>query len=91
MDLTPMRIGRAKALEIRAAARSIAPRCTNTVRGKGKERKRPTADRICEAHTVQNVVERERGVYWCPECTTYPWGDGCGPDIVPKEAWPETQ
>ncbi len=85
--------GRARAQARRVAERSSSPRCTNTVQGyegRGKGRKRLTVDRICGTATIQNEVERERGVYWCPECATYPWGDGCGPDIVPDEAWPES-
>lgn len=83
--------GLAKALAERAAARRGSPRCTNTVQGyldRGKGRKRPTVDRICGTATIQNVVEKERRVYWCPECSTYPWGAGWGPDDVPDEAWP---
>jgi hypothetical protein len=51
-------------------------------RARTKGRRLPQC--TCGAMTTQNEVERERRVYWCPRCGTYPFGNGFGPDSVPK-------
>jgi hypothetical protein len=60
----------------------LLPKCPNvrwTRSGSGRKRKR-----ICGTRTVQNAIERERRTYWCPRCGTYPFGNGIGPDRVPR-------
>jgi hypothetical protein len=86
----------ARRQELRASRAGTMPRCTNRVGppilpGKAGSGPRQT-DRRCGTLTVQNEVERERGVYWCPRCRRYPWGSGGGragggPDRVPPEAY----
>lgn len=77
----------AKGREIAQERRKTLPRCTRTIQPpKGLE------PRICRARTSQNEAERDRGVFWCPDCQRYPWGSGGsraggGPDVVPVEAW----
>ena len=34
----------------------------------------------CGTHTVQNMPERTRYVFWCARCQRYPFGPGFGPD-----------
>ena len=62
------------------------PTCTRIVERPG------CAPRVCGARTVQNDIERARGVFWCPRCQRYPWGSGGGragggPDKVPADAY----
>ena len=78
------------------AARSL-PRCTLPMRvgPTGHSRRSGLLAHgtpLCGTRTIQNESERSRGVFWCPACAKYPWGNGGGrsgggPDKVPAHAW----
>lgn len=88
---------RQAAREAREKRHGAMPRCTIPVSsppvarlGRGGFVAKPTAPRPCGTRTVQNEPERSRGVYWCPRCGRYPWGNGGGrsgggPDKPPPE------
>jgi hypothetical protein len=60
-------LARASAIAVarRAAMRATAPLCRALVRRRDGTRE------ICRSQLLQNLVEQERGVWWCSRCRRY--------------------
>jgi len=77
---------RARRAELRNSRTGTTPNCTKMVAPPIRPANNLSGPRQlgrqCATPTIQNDIERKRGVYWCPRCQTYPWGSGFEPGRI---------
>lgn len=78
------RTAQARAALVTARLRRAQQRAENPICPRPLEQPR-RGEKVCGTRTVQNDVERERAVFWCPGCARYAFGNGFGPDKIPEQ------